>query len=102
MKITKLETGYDFVTLYVKTKLEAVQLGKSAYRLLLRRKFKYMDLQRKNLSHKPGDVPHFHNGFEGAEPHVHIIYPDRPTQEDIDYLQDLMKFSKDIEITEIS
>lgn len=78
----KTETGYDFITLYVQTKLEAVELGTRLYKEFKRINYRYLNLQRKALAHKPGDVPHFHNGFEGAEPHVHILFPHEPTNED--------------------
>lgn len=90
-KLTYLESGYDFITLYFKTATEMREASENLYRYMHRISFKYLDMQRKNFMHKPGDVPHFHNGIDATKgPHVHILYPHRPTEEDWKELKEIL------------
>ena len=108
-KVTVLESGYDFITLYFKTHNEMALAAKKLYSFMKRVEFKQLDLQRKNLVHKPGDVPHFHNGIDATKgPHFHIIYSRRPNQRDWKILNRMLKsklvqidLSKEIEHEEI-
>jgi thiamine kinase-like enzyme len=89
-KVSYLESGYDFITLYFKDHKTMDLAGKRLYAFLKRVSFKHLDLQRENMVHKPGDVPHFHNGIEATKgPHFHILYPHRPTEDDWQELQDI-------------
>jgi len=91
-KVTCLESGYDFITLYFETTQDTVLAAKRLYNYLVRVNFDHLDLQRKNLTHKPGDVPHFHNGIDATKgPHSHIIYPHRPTEQDWDTLKTILQ-----------
>ena len=90
-KVICTESGYDFITLYFTTQLEALDAGERLWKYLVRVGFKNLDIQRKNLIHKPGDVPHFHNGVDADKgPHFHILYPSRPTDEDWAELKELL------------
>jgi hypothetical protein len=80
--VRSTESGYDFITLYLKDKIEVEVVSRLLYNEFKRIRYENLELQRKNFMHLPGDVPHFHNGFEGALPHFHIIYERRPTAED--------------------
>lgn len=82
-KVIALESGYDFITLYFDDHNKMNAAAERLYAYLKRVNFKYLDIQRKNLLHKPGDIPHFHNGVEATiGPHFHVLYPHRPTDSD--------------------
>lgn len=89
--VTQLESGYDFITLYFKSSSEMLQASKRLYSYLSRTDFEHTKLQRKNFMHQPGDVPHFHNGIDATKgPHIHIIYPERPTENDWEELRGML------------
>jgi hypothetical protein len=90
--ITHLESGYDYITLYFEKHGEMTKHIEKLYKYMIRVDFKYLDIQRKNLVHKPGDVPHFHNGIDATlGPHVHVLYPHRPSEEDWEELKTMLK-----------
>jgi len=97
-RINNLESGYDFITLYFESHKEMEEAATKLYRYMKRVGFKHYDVQRKNLTHKPGDIPHFHNGTPASKgPHFHVIYPDRPEKQDWEELINMCK-SKLVEI----
>ncbi len=95
-KVIELESGYDFITLYFETLKETNDAAESLYRFCSIRvspKTIDMNLQRKNFVHKPGDVPHFHNGIEATKgAHFHIIYSDRPSEKEWEELRELLTY----------
>ena len=112
-KVLGLESGYDFITLYFKTLKETNEAAKRLYKFCSTRvspKTIAMGLQRRNFVHKPGDVPHFHNGIDATEgPHFHIIYAHRPSEKEWEELRELLAYrlvgislSEDIQNQEIS
>ena len=109
-KVTALESGYDFFTLYFEDPITLRGASKRFYNYLPRVNFEHLELQRVNMTHKPGDVPHFHNGIAATKgPHFHIIYPDRPTNEDIELIKSIcnsrlvdINIPTDMNIEEIS
>lgn len=89
-RTSTLESGYDFITLYFEDAIQLREASRKLYKFAQRVNFEYMDLQRKDFLHKPGDIPHFHNGTEATKgPHLHVIYPHRPTQRDWDVLKEM-------------
>lgn len=93
--VTLIESGYDFITLYFKTHAEMSEVAEILYPHMKKIAFKHYNLQRKNLIHRPGDVPHFHNGVDATEgPHFHIIYPHRPTIDDFEELKSMLSRKK--------
>jgi hypothetical protein len=106
MKVIKAEQGYDFLTLYFNSGKELQDYSMQFYRLLKNR-FPHMHLQRENFRHLPGDVPHFHAHTEAPYPHFHILYPGRPTQDEMDFIKlwgnrGNLDFSPSIEFEKVS
>ena len=90
--VTYLESGYDYITIYFKCPTVLREASKRLYNYSKRANFEHYDMQRKNFSHLPGDVPHFHNGIDATlGPHLHILYPHRPTEEDWEELKVMLK-----------
>lgn len=82
--ITDIEIGDHFITYYFDSHKNMTDIARKLYKFLPRVEFPYMDLQRRNFSHQPGDVPIFHNGIQATKgPHIHVIYPNRPSSQDI-------------------
>lgn len=82
------EHGFDFITLYFYTLQEANAFGQRLYNKFKATNHKYLDLQRSDFRHLPGDVEHFHTDgaihehWETAYKHIHVLYPHKPTEED--------------------
>lgn len=89
--VTAIESGHDFITLYFNNAKEMEGAGKALHAYMKRINFSYLPLQRKDMRHLPGDVPHFHNGIDAVKgPHFHIVYPHRPTPKDWEILEQLL------------
>lgn len=86
MRVIKAEQGYDFITLYFSSGKDLRDYSLRLYKVLESR-FPYMDIQRENFRHLPGDVPHFHAHEKPQHPHFHILYPHRPNEYDIEFLR---------------
>lgn len=91
--VISLESGFDFITLYFDRHMEMRNSSKRLFRHCTRFNQKYLqlDIQRKDFIHRPGDIPHFHNGIGANGYHFHILYPSRPTKEAWDELRTVLK-----------
>lgn len=91
--VTSTEHGYDFITFYFKGLNETNEFAAILYNRFKDIGFEHMHLQRENFAHLPGDPDHFHTDglandyWPGAFRHFHIIYPNKPTEKDWEYLR---------------
>lgn len=93
MEVKDIEVGKNYITLYFSKGCEALLYANKLYRIFKRSK--HYDLQRKDFTHIKGDVPIFHPKGDPIETgrkyiaHFHIIYPEKPTEEDWEELYKL-------------
>lgn len=90
IKVTEIQEGKNFITLYFKTAIDNEIYSKRLYSYF--KNSRHFEIQRKNFCHELGDVPQFHpegSPVEAGRPnrfHFHILYPERPTKDDWDFL----------------
>lgn len=79
IKVTEIEQGKNFITLYFKTARDNEMYSKRLYSYF--KTNRYFEIQRKDFKHELGDVLQFHpegSPVEAGRPnrfHFHIIYP---------------------------
>ena len=91
MKNSRLEYGYDFITLYFESGNDCVKYAQKLYKELTRIKSNLLELNRKDFAHQPEDPAHFHTDgcpkdmYEDYH-HFHVVFPNRPKKTDWEYL----------------
>lgn len=114
IEVRHLESGYDFISLYFKGSNDLKAFSEAFYKKCKRINYRYMELQRKNFRHLPGDVEHFHTDGDARDywgeefRHFHIILPRKPQAEDWEELYELcndpkfnLKLDRNLPIREV-
>jgi len=92
IQIKDVEIGSKFITLYFNSQKDMVTISANLFNLLRRLRSPIFGIQRKYFAHLPNDIKIFHCNKEATKgPHIHVLYTNKPTKEDLDTLSEQLQ-----------